>query len=263
MNNNKIHPTAVIASSAIIGNNVEIGPYSVVGPDVKLADQVIVKSHVVISGNTEIGQGTTIFPFASIGELTQDKKFSGISGKLIIGKNNVIREYTTMNPATDEGKETIIGDDCLFMISTHVAHDCIVGNNVIMANNATLAGHVTVGDNAIIGGLSGVRQFVRIGTHAMIGGGCAVDADVIPYGMAYSTRAILQGLNLVGLKRHNFAKEEISALRKAFQIIFENSQETSFAKNIEKAEELFPDSKLVASVIEFIKLAENNAICKP
>lgn len=258
---NLIHPTAIIEKGAKIGANVKIGPYSIIGPKVVIQDNVIIKSHVVISNRTTIGEGTTIFPFASIGEITQDLKYKGADTALIIGKNNTIREYVTMNPATEEGAETVIGDNCLFMISSHVAHDCIIGDRVIMANNATLAGHVTIGNAAIIGGLSAIRQFVRIGEHAMIGGMSGVEDDVIPYGMVYGERANLMGLNLVGLKRYNFDREDIAELRKAFELIFENNNEDEFAKLINKASKEF-SNPLVNKMVEFILAAKDRPICK-
>ena len=202
---NSIHPTAVIDPAARIGAGVSIGPYCVIGPEVTLKDKVILHSHVVIDGTTEIGEETEIFPFASIGHRPQDKKFFGEKSQLIIGQRNVIREHVTMNPGTDGGGLiTRVGNDCLFMASSHVAHDCLVGNHVILANNATLAGHVTVGDFAIIGGLSAIHQFVRIGAHAFIGGMSGVEKDVIPFGTVKGERA-------EALKA-NYTQEEASAL---------------------------------------------------
>ena len=217
----QIHPSAVIADGAKLGADVAIGPYCIIGAQVTLGDGVKLHSHVVIDGITRIGEGTEIFPFASIGLRPQDKKFAGEASRLTIGKRNVIREYVTMNPGTEGGgMETRVGDDCLFMASSHVAHDCQVGNGVILANNATLAGHVTVGDGVILGGLSAVHQFARIGDYAFIGGMAAVEKDVIPYGMVIGERANLAGLNLVGLKRRNIARESIHALRHLYKQLF-------------------------------------------
>jgi len=216
-----IHPTAVIAEGAVIGANVFIGPYCVVGAQVTLGDGVQLLSHVVIDGHTDIGEGTEIFPFASIGHRPQDKKFKGEDSRLIIGKRNVIREHVTMNPGTEGGGMiTQVGDDCLFMASSHVAHDCIVGNNVILANNATLAGHVTVQDGVIIGGLSAIHQFVRLGAYSFVGGMCGVTKDLIPYGMVMGERGELSGLNLVGLKRRNVTREHITGLRTLYKNLF-------------------------------------------
>lgn len=217
-----IHPTAVIADGAVIGADVSIGPYCVIGPEVTLGDGVKLISHVVIDGHTEIGAGTEIFPFASIGHRPQDKKYNGEPSRLVIGKRNVIREHVTMNPGTEGGGLlTLVGDDCLFMASAHVAHDCMVGNHVILANNATLAGHVSVGDGVIIGGLSAVHQFVRIGDFAFIGGMTGVGKDLIPYGMVMGDRSLLSGLNLVGLRRRNVSREDIKQIRDLYDQLFE------------------------------------------
>lgn len=261
-NEQNIHPTAIIHDGATIGNGVSIGPYCVIGAKVKLGDNVKLHSHVVVEGNTSIGEGTEVFPFASLGHIPQDLKFGGEDSRLIIGKNNKIREHTTMNPGTKGDKmETVVGDNCLFMMSTHVAHDCVVGNNVILANNATLAGHVVIGDNAIIGGLSAVRQFIRIGEHAMIGGMSGVENDVIPYGLVMGERANLAGLNLVGLERRGFEKSEITALRKAVKELF--SGEGNLSERLDGLAENYADSKLVANVLEFINTRTNNALCQP
>ena len=216
-----VHPTAVVSSQANIGNDVRIGPYCVIGPESVIGDGVFLHSHVVIDGQTVVGEGTNIYPFASIGLPPQDLKYKGEDSSLIIGARNQIREHVTMNPGTEGGgMKTIIGDDCLFMIGSHVAHDCIIGNHVILANNATLGGHVQVGDFAIIGGLSGIHQFVRIGAHAMVGGMSGVEQDLIPYGSAMGERAKLRGLNLIGLQRRDFSREDINILRTAYRLMF-------------------------------------------
>ena len=179
----EIHPTAVVDPGASIGEDVRIGPYSLIGSDVVLGDNCEIHGHVVIDGRTRIGSGTKIFPFASIGLPPQDLKYNGEPSELEIGANNVIREHVTMNPGTEGGGMlTKIGDRCLFMVGTHVGHDCQLGDSVIMANNATLAGHVQVMDYAVFGGLSAVHQFVRIGRYAMVGGMTGVERDVIPFG---------------------------------------------------------------------------------
>jgi len=247
-----IHSTAIIEKGAEIGEGCKIGPYCVVGPKVKLGENVELKAHVVIGGNTSIGEGTVIFPFASLGQIPQDLKYAGEDSQLIIGKNNKIREYVTMNPGTAEDKmKTVVGDNCLFMASTHVAHDCVVGNGVIMANCATIAGHVEVGDFAIIGGLAAVHQFVRIGTGAMIGGMSGVEHDVVPFGLVKGERAHLAGLNYVGLERRGFKKEDIKSLMNMFKDIFE--AEGVFAEKIEKASEDYKNEEVVMKVIGFIK----------
>jgi len=258
----KIHETAIIEDGAKIGNNVEIGAYSVVGPNVELEDNVKLYSHVAIDGYTTVGEGTRIFPFASIGHIPQDLKFKGEKSTLVIGKNNTIREHVTMNPGTEgDALKTIVGDNCLFMVGSHVAHDCVVGNNVILANNATLAGHVKVGDFAVIGGLAAIHQFVRVGHHAMIGGMSGIENDVIPYGQAMGERANLCGLNLVGLKRGNFKREEIHTLRNAYRVLF--SQEGTLQERMEDAAEMFKENSGVNEIIEFIRSNNSRAICQP
>lgn len=257
-----IHPTAVIADGAKIGANVSIGAYSVVGPNVTLADGVILYSHVVIDGTTTIGEGTEIFPFASIGHRPQDKKFKGEDSRLEIGKRNVIREHVTMNPGTEGGGLiTRVGDDCLFMASSHVAHDCIVGNRVILANNATLAGHVTVGDFAIIGGLSAIHQFVRIGQNAFIGGMSGVEKDVIPFGTVKGERASLDGLNLVGLKRSNLERARIHAVRHVFKELFYGTEGTlSERAETLKASYEEPEARML---LDFVLEDSARAFCTP
>ncbi|MFY9287923.1 MAG: acyl-ACP--UDP-N-acetylglucosamine O-acyltransferase [Alphaproteobacteria bacterium] len=257
-----IHPTAVIADGAQIGANVSIGPYCVVGPEVKLADNVKLVSHVAVDGKTSIGKGTVIYPFASLGHRPQDLKFKGEASTLEIGANNQIREHVTMNPGTEGGGlVTRVGDNCLFMMSSHVAHDCQVGSNVILANNATLAGHVHVGDYAIIGGLSAVHQFVRIGSHAMIGGMSGVENDVIPYGLVKGDRAHLAGLNLVGLERRGFDRDEVRSLRSAYRMLF--AHEGTMAERLEEVARLYKDQEHIGSVVDFIRDRSSRALCQP
>lgn len=257
-----IHKTAIIESGAEIADDVQIGAYSVVSKDVKIASGVKIESHVVIGGNTEIGERTHIFPFASIGLAPQDLKFKGEKNSLIIGKKNIIREHVTMNPGTEGGGSvTRVGDNCLFMIGAHVAHDCIVGNHVILANNATLAGHVVVGDYAVIGGLSAIHQFVRIGHQAMIGGMSGIESDVIPYGSAMGERASLAGLNLTGMKRRNFSREEINDIRAAYKALFSDSG--NIKERIAKVEAEFGGSKVVKEVIGFMKSESSRSLCLP
>ena len=256
-----IHPTAIIDPNAQLGNNVKIGPYSVVGPNVKLGDNVELKSHVVVEGYTTVGEGTVIYPFASIGHDPQDLKFHGEKSELIIGKNNKIREHVTMNPGTESGgMKTVIGDNCLFMMSTHVAHDCILGNNVIMANNATLGGHVVVGDHVLIGGLAAVHQFIRIGSYAVIGGMSGVESDVIPYGRVKGERAFLAGLNLIGLERNGFTKDQVKNLQRAFNQLF--GDEGTMDQRIEMVSSDFND-EAVRQIIEFARGKDRFPLCAP
>jgi len=257
-----IHATAIVDPKAQLGVDVNIGPYCVVGPDVQLGDKVQLISHVVADGRTSIGAETVIHPFASIGGRPQDLKYHGELSTLEIGAKNQIREYVTMHPGTEGGgMVTRIGDNGLYMVGVHVAHDCIVGNNVVMANNATLAGHVVVGDFAIIGGLSAVQQFVRIGPHAMIGGMSGVENDVIPYGMVKGERAHLAGLNIVGLERRGFEREDIHALRSAYRILF--SLEGTMAERLEDVAEHYKDKSLVEGMVSFIRSRSSRALCQP
>ena len=257
-----IHSTAIIDPAAKLGKDVQIGPYSIVGPEVVLGDRVRLHAHVVVEGRTVIGEGTEIFPFASIGSVPQDLKYHGERSTLTIGKRNKIREHVTMNPGTEGGgMATVVGDDCLFMMGAHVAHDCQVGNHVILANNATLAGHVQVGDYAVIGGLSAVHQFVRIGHHAMIGGMSGIENDVIPYGQASGERAHLVGLNLIGLKRRGFSREEIQNLRAAFEQLFSNSG--TFAARVEQVAQDHSEMNAVAEIISFLRSDSARAVCLP
>ena len=257
-----IHPTAIIAEGAKLAAGVSVGPYCVIGPDVTLEAGVTLKAHVVIDGVTTVGENTTIYPFASLGSPPQDLKFEGEKSALIIGKNNVIREHVTMNPGTKGGTmKTIIGDNGLFMMATHVAHDCVIGNNVIMANNATLGGHVTVGDFAIIGGLAAVHQFVRIGPHSIIGGMSGVENDVIPFGRVKGERAYLAGLNLIGLERRGFSKDEVRNLQRAFNQLF--GDEGTLEQRIESVSSDFGGDATVAEIVKFAKEKTRFPLCQP
>jgi len=258
----EIHPTAVIDPAAQIGAGVAIGPYCIIGPHVKLEDNVRLVAHVAIDGRPRIGAETTVYPFASLGHPPQDLKYKGEASSLEIGARNQIREHVTMNPGTEGGgMVTRVGDDCLFMVGAHVAHDCQIGHHVILANNATLAGHVSVGDFAIIGGLAAVHQFVRIGEHAMIGGMSGVENDVIPYGMVKGERAHLAGLNLVGLERRGFGREDIRELRSAYRMLF--APEGTMAERLDEVAKLYKDREHIAGVVDFIRSRASRALCQP
>lgn len=257
-----IHATALVANGASIGDGVVIGPYCVVGPEVKLADGVRLVSHVVVSGRTSIGPNSHIYPFASIGQPPQDMKYKGEPSMLEIGANNIIREHVTMNPGTaGGGMVTRVGNNCLFMVAAHVAHDCVVGNHVVFANNATLGGHVHVGDYVILGGLAAVHQFCRIGRHAMVGGMSGVEQDVIPYGSVIGNRARLAGLNVVGLKRRGFSRAEVATLRKAYRLLF--AEEGSMAERLNDATEMYKDNEPVMEIVDFIRGESSRSICQP
>ena len=256
-----IHKTAIIDSNANISENVNIGAYSVIGPNVTIDKDVKIHAQVNINGKTSIGKGTIIYPFASIGNDPQDLKFNGEETSLIIGNNNKIREYVTINPGTiGGGGETKIGDNCLFMVSSHVAHDCTVGNNVIIANNVPLGGHAHIEDNVVIGGNSAVQQFTRVGKMAMIGGMCGVVKDVIPYGMAFGNRCALQGLNLIGLRRREIPNKEILSLSEAYKEIFKTK---NLSENLANLDKKFKDNCLVSDVIDFINKDKKRPICTP
>ena len=257
-----IHPTAIVETGAELGKDVAVGPFCTVGPDTVLGDGVELVSHVVVAGRTTIGAGTRIFPFASIGTPPQDLKYNGEPSRLEIGAGNVIREHVTMNPGTEGGGMlTRVGDNGLFMTGAHVAHDCTVGNHVIFANNATLGGHVTVDDHAIIGGLAAVHQHCRIGAHAIIGGVSAVVQDVIPYGSATGDRARLIGLNVVGLRRRDFARGDIQALRTAYRLLF--AEEGTLAERLDDVARMYADNKPVMDIVTFIRADSTRAICQP
>ena len=255
-----IDKTSIVDSKAKIEKNVKIGPYCVIGPNVEIGENTIIHSHVNISGNTKIGKGNIFYPFVSINE-PQDLKYKGESTNLIIGNNNKIREYVTINPGTvGGGSKTVIGSNCLFMISSHIAHDCQVGNNVIIANNVPLGGHVVIEDNVVIGGNSAVQQFTRIGRMAMIGGMTGVLNDVIPFGLSTGNRNSLQGLNLIGLRRANFANKDILGLSEAYKEIFASKNLT---ENINNLNGSFKDNPLIKEVIKFINKDKKRSICTP
>jgi len=228
---NNIHKTAIIEDGAILGDNITIGAYTIIGKNVKIGDGTVIDSHTVIDGKTTIGKGNHIFSHASIGTIPQDLKFNGEDVELIIGDNNKIREYTLFNPGTEGGGgKTIIGSNNLFMGYTHVAHDVIIGNNCVFANVATLAGHVECGDYVVVGGLTPIHQFCKIGSHVMIGGGSVVVQDIPPYCLAEGNKAALRGLNLNGLRRRFENREDINAIKSAYKELFSSGnplQETA------------------------------------
>lgn len=257
-----IHPTAIIDAGATLGVGVKIGAYSVVGPEVILGDGVKLHPHVVVTGRTEIGAETEIFSFASIGSQPQDLKYHGEPSRLVIGARNMIREHVTMNPGTEGGGMlTSVGDACLFMVGAHVAHDCVVGDNVILANNATLAGHVTVGSFAILGGLSAVHQFARIGPHAIVGGMTGVEHDVIPYGSVKGDRARLAGLNIIGMRRRGFTREQIDGLRRAYKALF--TAEGTLQERVDAVAAAESDQAAVMEIVDFIREDSSRSICQP
>ena len=256
-----IHQTAIINPKAKLHDNVKVGPYSVIGADVEIDENTEVQSHVSIVGNTKIGKNNKIYPFSSIGNDPQDLKFQGEVSKLEIGNDNKIREYVTINPGTNGGGGiTKVGNNCLFMVSAHIAHDCFVGDNVILANNVPLGGHAHIENNVIIGGNSAVQQFTRVGRSAMIGGMCGVVRDIIPYGIAHGNRSILQGLNLIGLRRKSIPNQDIKILSDAYKEIFKNENLTENLNNLSKE---LKQHELVSEVVDFIEKDKKRPICTP
>lgn len=259
---NDIHATAIVDAKAELAGGVRIGAYCAVGEGVVLEEGVHLMSHVVVEGLTRIGANTRVFPFSSVGHCPQDLKYRGEPSRLEIGGNNVIREHVTINPGTEGGGMlTRVGNNCLFMVGAHVAHDCLIDDHVILVNNATLGGHVHVGEWAIVGGLSAIHQFVRVGKHAMIGGMSGVEQDVIPYGSVTGNRARLQGLNIVGLKRRNFSRDDIHEMRKAYRLIF--AAEGTMSERLDDVAEDFDGNEAVMDILQFIRADSSRAICQP
>lgn len=261
---NNIHPMAAVDPKAQLGDGITVGPFCTVGPDVALGDGVTLLSHVAVAGRTSIGAGTKVYPFASLGHDPQDLKFKGELSTLSIGSQCVIREGVTMNPGTEAGiMKTVVGNQCVFLANAHVAHDCVIGNGAIFSNNVMLAGHCTIGNYVIMGGGSGVHQFVRIGDHAFIGAMSGVGNDVIPYGMAVSKDrgAHLSGLNIIGLRRRDFTREQIHELRRAYRLLF--ADEGTLKERVEDVASEFDSYPLIHEILDFIRAGGDRAICVP
>ena len=253
-----IHSSAVIDKNAIIGSNVIVGPYTVIGSNVKIGNNTTIQNSCNIVGNTDIGSNNKIFPFCSIGSDPQDLKYENEKSYLIVGNNNTFREHCTVNRGTKSGGlKTTIGNNSLFMVGVHIAHDCIIGDTTIMANQATLGGHVIIEDNVVIGGLSAVHQFCRIGELAMIGGMSAVENDVIPYSLAIGNRAKITSLNLVGLKRAGYKKDSILTLNKLIKKIYSSNSIINEAKKITNT-----DDHLISNLIKFICSDSLRGLCR-
>ncbi|MDR3518491.1 MAG: acyl-ACP--UDP-N-acetylglucosamine O-acyltransferase [Azospirillaceae bacterium] len=246
-----VHPTSIVDPAATLGGDVEIGPYCVIGPDVELGDGVRLESHVVVQGRTKVGARTRIFPFASIGHEPQDRKYAGEASSLEIGEDCVIREHVTINPGTaGGGMVTRVGARCLILTGAHIAHDCQIGVGVTIVNQVLLGGHIVVGDYAVLGGGAAIHQFVRIGRHAMIGGLAGVEHDVIPFGLVLGNRARLQGLNLIGLKRHGFSREEIRLAQDATAYLF-GPGIVPLKSRAAQAAGLFADGEAAMEIVRF------------
>ena len=270
MNNmsNKIHPSAIIESNVQLGNNIEIGPFCYISGNVTIGDNCKLRSHIVIEGETEIGNNNIFYPYVSVGLDPQDLKYNGEKAKVTIGDNNVFRENVTIHKGTVEGNKSLdnnlltkIGNNCLFMVGAHIAHDCLVGDNVIIANNVALAGHAIIEDFVIIGGLSAVKQFIRIGKHAIIGGMSGVEKDVIPFGLVMGERANLCGLNIIGLKRRGFDKDTIKSLQLMYKDLF-NDQHNTLNERLDMIKSKYNDVN-VLDIINFIQSEHSNSLCKP
>ncbi|MBI5143404.1 MAG: acyl-ACP--UDP-N-acetylglucosamine O-acyltransferase [Nitrospirae bacterium] len=259
--NRGIHPTAIIAAGAQLGDGVEVGAYSIIGGGAKIGRGTKIHAHVVIDGNTTIGEDCEIFPFASIGMPPQDLKYHGEDTRTVIGNRNMIREYVSVHRASTGGDgETTIGHDNFLMAYCHVAHDCKIGSHIVMANAATLAGHSVVNDHAVIGGLVAVHQFTRIGEYAMIGGFSGVPQDVPPFTIASGDRAKLYGLNLVGLKRSGFSEEKIASIKKAFKDIFKSK--LSMKDALEKVRAELGNDPEIAAMLDFLSVESKRGIMR-
>jgi len=257
-----IHPTAIVHANACLGENVEVGPYSTIGPHVVIGANTRLISHVVLEGHTEIGEGCLLHPFAYLGAAPQHVAHRGEPTHLVVGARNVIREQVTMHTGTVlGGGVTRVGSGGLYMIGSHIAHDCIVGDGVTFANHATLAGHVRVGDFVFMGGLCAVHQFSRIGRYSFIGGGAIVTKDIIPFGSVWGNHAHLEGLNLVGLKRRGFAREVINDLRAAYRLLF--ADEGTFQERLEDVARVFANSPEVGEIVDFIRADAERPLCQP
>jgi len=254
-----IHKTAIIDSNAKITENVTIGAYTVIGPNVQIGDGTVVQSHVNITGNTTIGKNNKIYPFASIGNDPQDLKFKGEKSFLKIGNNNSFREYCNISLGTKEGGlHTVIGNNSLYMVNTHIGHDCKMGNNLVIANNAAIAGHCEFDDDVILGGNSAVLQFSKIGKGAMIGGMTGVDRDVLPYTLIKGNRSYYENINLIGLKRKGYKNSQIEQYKKIINELFKTDNLKQYILNLDNSFEL---SKILINFIE--KKNNNRDICRP
>jgi UDP-N-acetylglucosamine acyltransferase len=256
----EIHATAIVDKGAELDGDVEIGPYCLVGPRVKIGKGTRLNSHVVIQGRTSLGEDNTVFPFASVGSVPQDLKYKGEPSELLIGDRNTIREYVSLNPGTTGGgMVTRVGNENLLMMYCHIAHDCILGNRNVIANGATLGGHVVIQDYVIVGGLVGIHQFVKIGSSAILGAGSMVSKDVAPFCNATGDRARLRGLNLEGLRRRGFDKAKLDTLKKAYRIIFQSKLKTSEALNKVRAE-MAPSAE-IDLLVSFVESSQRG-ICR-
>ena len=256
-----IQKTSLVNPKAKISKNVQIGPYSIIGPNVEIGENSVLHSHVNIVGNTKIGKNNQIYPFSSIGTPPQDLKYKGEKNSLVIGDNNKFREYVNINPGTKQGGGTTrIGDNNLFMVYCHVAHDCKILDNIVLANNVQVGGHVSIEKNAIVGGSCAIHQFSRIGESAMVGGMTGVLSDVIPFGLSMGNRNNLMGLNLIGLRRSKVSNENIKKIQLAYETIFKTA---NFRENIEELNSDLKNNEFIKKILNFIKSDKKRAISLP
>ncbi len=254
-----IHPTAIVHPNANIARGVDVGPYCVVGENVSIGTGTVLQAHVVVNGWTEIGENCQIFPFATIGAASQDRKYHGECAYVKIGNETIVREYVSIQRATGENEVTAVGNDCLLLAYTHIAHNCILGDHVTMSNLAQLAGHVEVGDYATIGGQAGVHQFTRIGRYAMIGGASKISKDVPPFFLVEGNPAEPYGLNSVGLRRAGFTIEERNEIKKFYKILYNPKMNVSQAVEAMKAE---ASSDPGREIIAFLESPSQRGILK-
>lgn len=248
-----IHPTAIIDPSAKIGADVTVGPYCIIGPDVELGDGCWLQHHVTVMGPSKIGKNNRFYAYGSIGQQSQDLKYTAEPTWLEVGDDNTFREFCSVHRATSPGDRTLIGSHNNFLSYVHIAHDCVVGNHVIFSNNGTLAGHVVVGDHVILGGLSAVHQFCRIGTRSIIGGCSKVVQDVTPYSTADGNPARTRGLNLVGLQRAGFSRDQIRAIRQAYKQVYRSGLNNAQAVEALRSGELTEEAALFTDFVATTK----------
>ena len=257
-----IHPSSVVDKNAEIADGVSIGPFCFIGPNVKIGAGTSIKSHAVIDGYTTIGEDNQISSFVALGLEPQHTLYKGEASTLVIGDRNKIRENVTMHPGTEVGAmTTIIGNDNFFLANSHVGHDCIIGSNVVAVNTTNIGGHVTIDDYVYLGAGAGVKPWVRIGKHAMISSMSGVMGDVIPYGNVFGTRAELVGLNLIGLKRRGFSKDQITLIRRAYRLMF--AEDGTFQERLNEVDELYGDIDIVRDVLNFIHETADKPLCHP
>lgn len=258
----KIHPSSIIDSKAEIAESVTIGPFCTIGPNVKIDAGTILKSHIVIDGHTSIGKDNKIFSFTALGLEPQHMQYKGEDSTLVIGDRNIIREGVSMHPGTHLGiMTTKVGDDNFFLASSHVAHDVVIGNNIVAVNACNIGGHAVIEDYVYMGAFAGVKPWVRIGKHAMVSAMTGVMADVIPYGNVFGGRAELVGLNLIGLKRRGFTKDQITMVRKAYSLMF--AEEGTFAERLEEVRQRYGDVEIITDMLNFIESGGDRSLCHP